>query len=160
LRDRRECTGVAQLLDDDIRITLADMEQRDTDSKAGQQSSWRVAWRHVALALMLVLLVHQLAMAAPFHTVAPAMAATDQLSNVTMPCGGAYPSGIISLCIPGRICVGVEATLTHLPFTPLLLLVLLILTMLVLRQSVVALQHPHWLWPPDRRRALLQVFLI
>ncbi len=109
---------------------------------------------------MLVLLVHQFAMVTPFHTVAPAMAATDQISNVTMPCGGACPSGIISLCVPGRICAGVEATLTRLPFTPLLLLVLLILTMLVLRPSVVALRHPRWLWPPDRRRALLQVFLI
>jgi hypothetical protein len=136
------------------------MEERDADSNTGQRSSWRRVWQHIATALMLALLVHQLAMAMPFHTAAPAMAATDLLSNITMPCDGSCPSGIITLCIPGRVCAGVEAALTRLPFTPLLLVEFLILALLALRPSFVALRHPRWLWPPDRRRALLQVFLI
>jgi hypothetical protein len=112
------------------------------------------------MALMLVLLVHQVVMAVPLNATVPIMAAMDQQTNIGMPCDGSCPSGVFTLCIPGRICAGVEAALTHLPFTPLLPLVLLILTLLVLRPSFVAPRHPRWLWPPDRRRALLQVFLI
>ncbi len=136
------------------------MGQRDANIRIRQRPSRRSARQYVALTLTLVLLVHQVVMAMPLRTNTPMMAATNQQSNVTMPCDGACPSGIISLCIPGRVCAGVEAALTRLPFAPLMLVVLLILTVLAIRTSFVSLRHPRWLWPSDRRRALLQVFLI
>ncbi len=109
---------------------------------------------------MFVLLTHQIIMATPLPALAPAMAATNQQANIGMPCGGSCPTGILSLCIPGRICAGVEAALTRLPFTPLLLLALLIAALLAIRAPILTLRRERWLWPPDRRRAFLQVFLI
>ncbi len=112
------------------------------------------------MALLLVLLTHQIIMATPLHAAVPPMAATNQQADIGMPCDGACPTGIITLCIPGRICAGVEAALTRLPFTPVLLLALLIVTLLAIRTPILRLRREHWLWPPDRRRAFLQVFLI
>ncbi len=112
------------------------------------------------MALLLVLLTHQIIMATPLDATAPAMAATNQQSNIGMPCDGSCPTGIVSLCIPGRICAGVAATLTRLPFAPLLLALLLIFGVLATRTPLLRLRRERWLWPPGRRRALLQVFLI
>lgn len=112
------------------------------------------------MALLLVLLTHQIIMATPLPAAATAMAATTQQANIGIPCDSACPTGIVTLCIPGRICVGVEAAVTRLSFTPLLLLALLIVTLLAIRTPILRLRREHWLWPPDRRRALLQVFLI
>ena len=126
-----------------------------------QRSSWRSAWRHIGMALLLVLLTHQIIMATPLAAAAPVMAATNQQANIGMPCDGTCPTGIVTLCIPGRICAGVEAALTRLPFTPLMLLAFLIVTLLAIRTPILRLRRAHWrLWPPDRRRAFLQVFLI
>lgn len=125
-----------------------------------QRFSWRSGWRHVVMALTLVLFVHQVVMVTPLRTTMPIMAVTNQPSNFSMPCDSVCPSGIISLCIPGRICAGAEATLTRLPITPLLLLALLIAMLMAIRTPILAFRREHWLWPPDRRRALLQVFLI
>lgn len=112
------------------------------------------------MALLLVLLTHQIIMTTPLPAAAPAMAATNQQANIGMPCDGSCPTGIVTLCIPGRICAGVEVAPTRLPLAPLMLVVLLILAVLAIRTSYVAPRHPRWLWPPDRRRSLLQVFLI
>jgi len=98
-------------------------------------------------------------MASPLRTTVPAMAATSQQSNIDMPCDGSCLTGIISLCVPGRVCVAVEAAFTRLPFAPVMLTVLLVLALLAIRRPFVALRQRHWLWPPERRRALLQVFL-
>ncbi len=130
------------------------------DTPVEQRSSWPSAWRHVGLTLLLVLLTHQIIMATPLPAAATAMAATNQQANIGMPCDGSCPTGIVTLCIPGRICAGVEAALTRLSFTPLMLLALLIVTLLAIRTSILAFRREHWLWPPDRRRAFLQVFLI
>lgn len=136
------------------------MEQREAHPPVEQRSSWQSAWRHVGMALLLVLLTHQIIMATPLPAAAPAMAAANQQAIIGMPCDGACPTGIVTLCIPGRICVGVEAAVTRLPFTPLMLLLLLIVTLLAVRTPILRLRRAHWLWPPDRRRAFLQVFLI
>jgi len=136
------------------------MEQREAETPVEQRSSWPSAWRHAGMALLLVLLMHQIIMATPLPAAAPAMTATNQQANIGMPCDGACPTGIVTLCIPGRICVGVEAAVTRLPFTPLMLLLLLIVTLLAIRTPILAFRREHWLWPPDRRRAFLQVFLI
>ncbi len=136
------------------------MEQREADTPVEQQSSWSSAWRHVGMALLLVLLTHQIIMATPLPAAVPVMAATNQQANIGMPCDGACPTGIVTLCIPGRICAGVEAAVTRLSLAPLLLLALLIVTLLAIRAPILAFRREHWLWPPDRRRAFLQIFLI
>lgn len=112
------------------------------------------------MVLMFVLLAHQLALALPRHTAAPAIAGTDRHTTMGMPCDGSCPSGVLILCIPGRICAGVDATRARLPSLPLLLLVPLILTLLVLRPAAVARRPPRSLRSPERGRAFLQVFLI
>lgn len=151
---------VAQLLASGIGTTLARMEQRDVGTPVTQRFSRRSAWRHVGVALLLVILAHQIILATPLNAIAPAMAATNQQSNIGMPCNGSCPTGIVSLCIPGRICAGVAATLTRLPFAPLMLALLLVLGVLATRTPILRLRRERWLWPPDRRRAFLQVFLI
>jgi|GEM_PF-1804089 len=151
-----ETDMLTRLRDGRFGTTLVGMEQRDADRRTERRSSWRP----VAMALMLMLLVHHVVIAMPLRATTPVLASASQQTNVATPCDSGCPSGIITLCVPGRVCAAVEATLTRLSFTPLTLLVLLILTLLALPTSCVALRHPRWLWPPDRRRALLQVFLI
>jgi len=111
------------------------------------------------MVFIIVLLVHQAIMVMPLRMTAPVMAATSR-SNIALPCDGACPSGVISLCIPGHICAGVVAALTRLPFSSLMPLLLLIVTLMAIRTPTLALRRERWFWPPDRRRALLQVFLI
>ncbi len=136
------------------------MEHDATGTYENQHSPLARRWQPIAIALLLVLLTHQLLMATPLTMAMSTMDSTSQDVQSETPCGGGCPTGIVSLCIPGRICAGVEAALTRLSFTPLLLLALLIATLLAIRTPILAFRREHWLWPPDRRRALLQVFLI
>lgn len=136
------------------------MEHDATGTYETQHSPLARRWQPIAIALLLVLITHQLLMVTPLTMAMSTMDSTSQDVKSETPCGGECPTGIVSLCIPGRICAGVEAALTRLPFTPVLRLALLIVTVLAIRTSILAFRRERWLWPPDRRRALLQVFLI
>jgi len=136
------------------------MEQRTIVGQEKQRITPGRAWQPVALALLFVLLTHQLLMASPLTTTMPTMDATRQRAKSDMPCDGGCPTGIVALCVPGRICAAVQATFARLPFTLLALVLLISLTAITTNASVAARRNECWLWPPDRRRAFLQVFLI
>ena len=124
----------------------------------------RSAIQHVALVLALVIVALQVFTATPFRAAMPdtasSMAPIGELMSAGSPCDGSCPSTITYVCVPGRMCAAVQAALTRIPLTLLVLLVLLALTAAVIRPLLLVLRHEHWLWPPARRRALLQVFLI
>ncbi len=66
-------------------------------------------------------------------------------------------------CPPGDHCgeAFVAQALPRLPVPPLLLLALVVVVVFATRGFTLLRTAPHdWLWPPDRRRAFLQVFLI
>lgn len=148
-----------QLLDSENGATLLLMETRGVDGRDRQRPQRQSVWQSAAVALLFALLTHHVLMASPLRAAMPAMISASQQSNLDMPCDGSCPTDIISLCIPGRICAAVEAALTSLPLTPLMSVVLLTLTLLAIRTPFVAIRR-QWLWPPERRRALLQVFVI
>ena len=77
------------------------------------------------------------------------------------PCGGMCTSAIIHLCLPAsRVCAAVGATFTHAPMFALLVLALIARIAVVAPTRLRPLIFPSWLWPPERRRAFFQVFLI
>ena len=130
------------------------------ETQANQPVHWRSAWPHIAIALLFVLLAHQALMFTPHHTDMTAMISPAQHGSIAMPCGGTCPVGIINLCVPGRVCAAVQATFARLPFAPLMLLMLLFVAVMAIRAPILAIRPERWLWPSERRRALLQVFLI
>lgn len=155
-----ERATIPELLDSENGATLLLMERRGVGGRARQRSRRQSMWQSAAIALLFALLTHHVLMASPLRAALPAMVSASQQSNLDMPCGGSCPTGIISLCIPGRVCAAFGAALTRFPLAPVMLVVLLILALLAIRAPFVAFRQRHWLWPPERRRALLQVFLI
>ncbi len=129
-----------------------------------QQTRWRSAIKQTALVLALVILAHQFFMITPLRAVMPDMASSmapvAELMSAGGPCDGSCPSTIAQVCVPGRVCEAVQAALTHTPLILLVLFALLALTAAATQPPLFALWHERWLWPPARRRALLQVFLI
>ena len=70
--------------------------------------------------------------------------------------------GVRETCPPVDLCVGVavEQALPRLPVPPLLLLALVVLVLARQWQRRAPVRPRDWWWPPDWRRAFLQVFLI
>lgn len=94
-------------------------------------------------------------MAMPTDTIAAPMSMT------TLPCAEMCGPALVHVCLPAsRVCAAAVAT-----FTPVSSLIPMLLALVALATALVV---PHgaihrtvlWLWPPERRRALLQVFLI
>ncbi len=120
----------------------------------------RGVWRQIATLLVLVVSLHQLVMAAPSMHMA-VMAMSDGMAaqhrHDSSDCPPPCPAPVTS------VCPAIQATLPHASGTLVFLstfaligpaLILLPLTVVQRRTTL----HP-WLWPPDRRRAFLQVFL-
>lgn len=91
----------------------------------------------------------------PMDTIAASMSMT------TLPCAEMCGPALVHVCLPAsRVCAATVAT-----FTPVSSLIPMLLALVALATARVV---PHsaihrtvlWLWPPERRRALLQVFLI
>ncbi len=115
------------------------------------------AWRRLALMIALVVLVHQFVMLSPMHEHIMPMVFPVEPGATTPHMGHpapAHPTPVIEEC---------PATVAALFHTGSLLFLLLFCLVLILavRAAVVSerVVVSHWLWPPDRRRALLQVFL-
>ncbi len=124
------------------------------------EQRWRGAFQHVAIVLGLVLLAHQLLLAAPMRMSLPMTSLGDEQITGNIPCDASCPSTLTRLCVPDRICATVQAAFNRSPALPLLIAVLLLFTAVALRMLVRSIWRPASLWPPQRRRALLQVFLI
>lgn len=136
------------------------MEDRAVGTPIRQESRWRSAWRFAVVALIFVLLAHHVLMATPLRDGLATMISPMHGSNAEIPRDDTCPTGIISLCVPGRVCVTGQAALIRLPLTLLMFLILIALAAIAIRPLPLILWHMQWLWPPARRRALLQVFLI
>jgi hypothetical protein len=109
------------------------------------------------LVLLLVLLVgiHHALMLAPVADAhgASAMAVADSHDDGGAPCDGLCPT------CAAAVCAAVISAAAHVPAPPpaaLLVLTIGVLLVLLHRGS----DRLPWLWPPERRRPLLQIFLI
>jgi len=119
------------------------------------------AVRHAAVLLVFLAMVAQMA-ASDLHVTAMPMDATDAQMHLTaLPCTAMCGSAILHICLPAsRVCAAVVATFTHAPVFALLALALIVLIAVAATPRSRIVASLSWLWPPDRRRALLQVFLI
>lgn len=132
------------------------MERAMTET--GTRLSTRTTtWRRFALVLALVVVVHQFVMLTPIHTRGlPMMVTEAPLAQMAQPCD----CDDHSMPMVAQVCAATEAVLrAHADFG---LLLALVVAFVALRRSVARAAKRGlvpWLWPPDRRRALLQVFL-
>jgi len=132
------------------------MERATTET--GTRHPTRTAtWRHCAFMLALVVVVHQFVMLTPIHTHGlPTMAAEAPLARMAQPCDcDADPMPMVA-----QVCAATEAALRAHAGSGLLLA--LVVAFAALRRPVARAAKRGlvpWLWPPNRRRALLQVFL-
>ncbi len=112
------------------------------------------------------------AFAAPYRGRWPALACLVaffivmhlSLMVASRPCAAATPSAAVhdteSCARPlARACTVVEQAVEPVPLMPVALVVLLALGIVTLGFRAVALPAGDWLWPPQQRRALLQVYL-
>ena len=122
----------------------------------------RQALLQVALFLAFVFIAQQVAANVPRNpTPMPMTSADAQMALNAQPCGGMCVSAIVHLCLPAsRFCAAIIATFTHVPVFALLALTLIALAAVAAPTRARSVAFPSWLWPPERRRALLQVFLI
>lgn len=114
--------------------------------------SYRPAWRLVVAALALAFQIYPALMGTPRHD-PPAPSAAE-----TVP----VQTHVGDTCPPVDFCrfTAMEQALPRLPVPPLLLLTLGVILFAVRWQPRQPVARCDWWWPPDRRRALLQVFLI
>jgi hypothetical protein len=116
----------------------------------------------VAFLAALIALVLQLVFAASAQPANMAMPMGDAAQVGTLPCASMCSGAVLHACVPAsRVCAAIPASLTANPL--ILTLVVLFVTLVALMASPglgQMLRQQHWLWPPDQRRALLQVFLI
>lgn len=112
----------------------------------------QIVLRLVPLALLLGILLHQFGMAVEAQThVAPSTdAVTQTMEGHHESCPG-HP-------MDTRICPAMPTFLQRAPLAPVLAALFGLFAAAVLPR-VVRLFVADWQWPPDRRRALLQVFL-
>ncbi len=87
------------------------------------------------------------------------------LMAASLSCGTSVPPAARhcgETCPPSltRACTVVEQAVEPVPLTPFVLVALLALGMIAQYRRAVAPSPVDWLWHPQRRRALLQVFLI
>lgn len=110
-----------------------------------------------ALLLVLALTIHQLVMLSPMHAhimpmvFPPAAHANPAHATNTVP---AHEQPVIDEC-PAPVAVLFDLGVLLFLFLLCLARTLTTLPTAITRRVAVV----HWLWPPDRRRALLQVFL-
>ena len=116
----------------------------------------------VAFLLAFVFILQQVVTNAPLRLTAMPMASTDaQIALNPQPCNGMCTSAIVHLCLPtSRVCAAIIATFIHAPMLTLLVLALIALVAVAATPQSRGTASFFWLWPPERRRALLQVFLI
>jgi len=126
--------------------------------RAGER--WPGAFQHVAIVLGLVLLAHQLFLAAPIRMSMSVMLPMDAQITGSAPCDVSCPSTLARLCVPDRTCMTVQAAFNRSPALPLLIAVLLLFTAIAVRTPVRTIWRPAAFWPPQQYRALLQIFLI
>lgn len=117
---------------------------------------------HVAFLVVFVLIAQQVVANVPRNPTPMPMASADaQMALNAQPCGGMCASAIVHLCLPAsRVCAAIIATFTHVPVFALLILALIALIAVAAPTRAPIVAFPSWLWPPERRRALFQVFLI
>lgn len=134
-----------------MHVTLRSRE-RDTAQCGG--------WRRIVPVIALLILVHQVLLATPLHaSIVPVSPANEQ----TIPGGSCILTclpTIARVCEAGHVCATVQAVFNHPPFLPLMILALLFLAAVASPVPFFPLSPYGALWPPQRRRALLQVFLI
>jgi len=140
------------------RDTICTMMTRTARPVSGS----RRALLQVALLLAFVFIAQQVASNVPLNPTAMPMASADaRVALNPQPCGGMCASAIVHLCLPAsRVCTAVVATFTRAPVFALLALALVALIAVAAPTRSRTLASPSWVWPPTRRRALLQVFLI
>ena len=116
----------------------------------------------VAFLLAFVFIAQQVVTNAPLRPTAMPMASTDAQIVLNPPsCDGMCASAIVHLCLPtSRVCAAIIATFTHAPMLTLLVLALIALIAVAATPQSRSMASLSWFWPPERRRALLQVFLI
>ncbi|MHB8647518.1 MAG: hypothetical protein ACYDAR_17180 [Thermomicrobiales bacterium] len=116
----------------------------------------------MALLLAFVFIVQQVATSAAPHLAAMPMASADtRIALNPLSCDGMCASAIVHLCLPASgVCAAIVATLTYLPMSALLVLALIVIAAVAATPRSRSVAPRSWLWPADRRRALLQVFLI
>jgi len=128
-----------------------------------------IRWQYtVALLLALTLGMHQLVMASPSHSQVMAMGVFTASPSLSLSLSEPMPnsSNENDAAMPHshgiETCAVEEAVLHHLPAPlplPLVFGLLPLLAVFALPDAAHARAAVPWLWPPARRRALLQVFL-
>lgn len=112
----------------------------------------QIVLRLVPLALLLGILLHQSGMAVDVQThIAPHTDVVAQMMEGHHESCPGHP-------IHARICPAIPTLLQRAPLTPVLVALFGLFAATVFPR-VVRLFVAEWQWPPDRRRALLQVFL-
>ncbi len=134
--------------------THATLRSRDRGTPQGR------GWRFIVPAIALLILAHQVLLATPLHaSIIPGAPASEQTipgSSCVITC---LPT-VARVCEAGQVCATVQAVFNRLPFMPLMILALLVLATLAPRVHFSPVSPYGALWPPQRRRALLQIFLI
>jgi len=110
-----------------------------------------------ALLLLIALTLHQLAMLSPMHEHSMPMVFSATTHSDTAQTAGSMPAHEQPAIGECPAIVAVMFDLSGLLFLLLLCLRRTLTTIAVVTTRRVAVVH--WLWPPDKRRALLQVFL-
>ena len=120
----------------------------------GRRSCW-LAWRIAVPVLMLLFVVSPAIMGIPDHGPMPAFVVAPTATEPVQ-------AGVHESCPPAGLCpdVVIEQALPRLPASPLLPLTLIVLVLALHWQRRTPTVARDWWWPPGRRRALLQVFLI
>lgn len=140
--------------------TLDSMDMQARFHSPERRTARSRGWRCIVPVIALLILVHQILLATPLHaSIVPAAPANEQ----TVP-GGAclltcLPT-IARVCEAGHVCATMHAVFNPPPFMPLIFLALISLAMVVPRVHFFPASPYRALWRPQRRRALLQVFLI
>ncbi len=108
-------------------------------------------WRAIACLLALAIMAHLLVMTATMRVPMPC---DVPVTDMAQQCDAAHPPPVM------RACTVVVQALPRMSLLFLLLIASFIVGHILRPSGFVTLRIEQWSWPPKRRRAFLQVFLI
>lgn len=107
-------------------------------------------WRSFACLFLLAVVAHTVIMLTPMHTSMPC----DPSAPMTQQCGASHSNAVM------RACAILDRAIFHTSVVSLLLIAALALRIAASPIRVMPSTATNWRLPPQRRRALFQVFLI